>query len=76
VYTFTVARHASHEAVKSTLPYVIAVVEFGDIPGVRLVTNITDIAPKDVRIGMALELWWDDLGSGVFLPRFRPASAK
>lgn len=75
VYSYTVIHHASHEAVKPNLPYVVAVMTFADVPGVRLVSNVTGMPPKDVRIGMPVELWWDDVGDGHFLPRFRPARA-
>lgn len=72
VYTYTVIHHASHPAVAGKLPYVGAVVVFPALPGVRLVSNVTDCAPSSVRIGMKLDLWWDDIGDGMFVPRFRP----
>lgn len=74
LFSFTVVHHASHPAVKGNLPYVVGIVSFPDLPGVRLVANVTGIAPGDVRIGMALDLWWDDIGDGMFVPRFLPAS--
>ena len=73
VYTYTVVHHASHPAVQGRLPYVAALVEFPALPGVRLVTNITDIAPEAVQIGMPVELWWDELEDGLSIPRFRPS---
>lgn len=72
VYSYTVVRHASHPAVEKMLPYVVAVVDFPQMPGVRLITNLTDIDPKKVSIGMPCTLWWDDVGDGMFIPRFRP----
>lgn len=74
IFTFTVAHHASHPAVAANLPYVIAVVEFPTLQGVRLVTNITDVAPATVRIGQVVQLWWDDIGDGMQVPRFRPVA--
>lgn len=72
VYSHTTIHHASHEAVQANLPYVVAVVTFPDVPGVRLVTNITHIDPGQVRIGMAVRLWWDAIGGGMHIPRFNP----
>lgn len=72
VYSFTVVHHASHPAVKTSLPYVVALLEFPALPGVRLISNITHVDPSEVRIGMQVDLWWDDIGEGMFLPRFRP----
>jgi hypothetical protein len=74
VYSYTIVHHASHPAVGESLPYVCAVVEFAGLPGVRLITNVTDVNPRDVRIGMPVRLWWDDIGDGMEIPRFRPAS--
>jgi uncharacterized OB-fold protein len=72
VYTYTVIHYAAHPAVKERLPYVAALVTFADLPGVRLVTNITGCDPAQVRIGLRVELWWDDVGEGMFVPRFAP----
>jgi uncharacterized protein len=74
VYTYTVVHHAGHPAVESRLPYVVAVVEFSALAGVRLVSNVTDVDTDKVHIGMPLRLWWDDIGGGRFVPRFRPAA--
>lgn len=52
-------------------PYVIAVVEIDEQPDVRLMTNIVDCAPEDVRIGMPVEVVFDEY-EDVFLPMFRP----
>ncbi len=73
VFSFTVIHHASHAAVADNLPYVVGLVTFPGLPGVKLVTNITDVPPSEIRIGMPLTLWWDDIGDGMHLPRFRPA---
>ncbi len=76
VFSFTVIHHASHEAVKPNLPYVVAVVTFDDLPGVRLVSNVTDIPPSAVHIGMRVKLWWDEISDGHCLPRFRASGPK
>lgn len=78
VYTYTVIRHAGHTAVTTKLPYVVAVVEFDELAGVRFVTNITHLEPAEVSIGMKVRVWWDLLeeqslnGAPVYIPRFKP----
>ena len=72
VYSYNVIHHASHPAVRERLPYVGAVITFSDVPGVRLISNVTDCDPSSVHIGMKVALWWDDIGEGMFAPRFRP----
>lgn len=60
-------------------PYVVAIVELDDEPDVRLITNIVDVAIDDVRVGMAVEVFFEDWtalsgeeDSRVWIPLFRP----
>ncbi len=73
LYSYTVVHYPSHAAVRESLPYTVGLITFPDLPGVRLVSNVTDCPRAELAIGMVLELWWDDDGTGQFLPRFRPA---
>ena len=73
VFTYTVVHHPSHEAVKPELAYNIAVVAFPELNGVRLVSNVIDAGPDDMRVGMKVRLVWEEHTAGVFLPRFRRA---
>lgn len=75
VFSYTVVHHASHECVASRLPYVVAVVTFPELGDVRLITNVTHVPPESVRIGMRLQLWWDEVPGGGHVPRFKPAGA-
>jgi uncharacterized OB-fold protein len=76
VYTFNVVHHASHPAVAQNLPYVGALIVFPNVPGVRLVSNVTHCTPSSVRIGTKVRIWWDDIGDGMSVPRFRPLDEK
>jgi uncharacterized OB-fold protein len=53
-------------------PYVVAIVELVEEPGLRLTTNIVGCPPDDVRAGMGVEVGFEDVGGGVWLPLFRP----
>jgi hypothetical protein len=62
-------------------PYIIAMVELADEPDVRLITNVVDIAPADVHVGLEVEAFfedWTDVSGDertrVWLPLFRPVS--
>jgi len=57
---------------RDALPYVLAYVELGE--GVRMLTNIIGCAPEDVRIGMAVEVAFDDVTAELTLPKFKPAA--
>ena len=41
--------------------------------GIRLVSNLAEIAPEDVSIGMAVEVFYEEFDDGLVLPQFRPA---
>lgn len=60
-------------------PYVVAIVELAEEPDTRLITNVVDIAPEDVRIGLEVEVFFEDWtgfsgdeDSRVWIPLFRP----
>jgi uncharacterized OB-fold protein len=72
LYTYNVVHHPSHPAVTEAVPYIGALVDFPSLPGVRLVTNLVDVDPADVSIGMPVTLVWDDIGDGMNIYRFTP----
>ncbi len=76
LYTYTVVHHASHASLAPATPYNAAVVMFPSLQSVRLVTNIVDCAPADLRIGMPLRLVWEEPTPGVVLPRFAPGDPR
>ncbi len=55
------------------LPYVVALVEIEEDPRVRLVTNIVGCDPGEVRIGMSVNVEFEQV-EDVYLPLFRPHS--
>jgi uncharacterized OB-fold protein len=73
VYSYTVARQATHPAFEAELPQLLAIVELDE--GVRMTTTIVDVAPEDLRVGLAVEAHFDHGADGMTLLRFRPASA-
>ena len=72
VFTYTIARRATHQAFAEAVPYVIAVVELEEGP--RVTTNIVDCEPDAVTIDMPVELTFADEVDGVRIPLFRPRS--
>ncbi len=55
-------------------PYIIAIVEIVEQPGLRLTTNLVQCEESDLEIGMTLRVVFEDAGEGVFLPLFAPES--
>ena len=53
-------------------PYVVAIVELPEQPGLRMLTNVVGCDPDAVRSGMAVELDFQRLADDLWLPVFRP----
>lgn len=70
VFTYTVARRATHPGFADRVPYVIAVVELDEGP--KLTTNVVDVEPEAVSIGMPVQATYEDVDD-VTLVNFRPS---
>ena len=71
VYSFTVTYQNQAPGFRDELPYVLAIVELAE--GVRLMTNVTGCPPEGVRVGMPVEVVFEDVTPEITLPKFRPA---
>ncbi|MGH7948680.1 MAG: Zn-ribbon domain-containing OB-fold protein [Candidatus Binataceae bacterium] len=71
VYTFTVTNQNQAPGFRESLPYIMAYVELDEGP--RMLTNIVDCRPEEARIGMPVEVVYDDVTPEVTLAKFRPA---
>ncbi len=71
VWSFTVNVHPWFPDMK--LPYILASVELDEQPGLRLTTHVTDIDPREVRIGMPVEVYFRE-EEDVWIPSFRPVA--
>jgi uncharacterized OB-fold protein len=71
IFSFTIVHHAAHPAMKEIVPYNVAIVDFPECDHARLVSNVIDVAPTDIRIGMAVTLAWETAGNGMIVPRFK-----
>ncbi len=57
------------------LPYVVAIVEIEEDPSMRLMTNLVNVEPGDVEIGMPVRVVFEyhpDEGGDVWIPLFEP----
>jgi uncharacterized protein len=72
VYSFTVTHQNQAPGFRDELPYVLAIVELAEGP--RLMTNLVECASDAVRIGMPVEVVYDDVTPEITLAKFRPAS--
>jgi len=70
VFTYKIAHHAVHPAVEEQVPYGVVVVKLDDCGGTLVTSNLVDLAPEEIRVGLRVRLVWDDVAEGVALPRF------
>jgi len=71
VHSFTVNYH---QWIPGSEPYAIGLVTIEEQDDVRLTTNLVDCPFEDLRVGMAVEVTFEQ-AEDVWLPLFRPAGA-
>ncbi len=69
VFSFVMPQHPPYPWFE--YPYIVVLVDLEE--GIRLVSNLTEMAPEDVTIGMAVEVYYEEFDDGLVLPQFRPA---
>jgi uncharacterized protein len=70
VYCWTVVHQPLDPAFTDDVPFAAAIVELKEGP--RLATWVMGLAPDELRVGMPVEVWFDDLDDTAALPKFRP----
>lgn len=73
LYAFAIVHRPPSPAWQEKVPYVAALVELED--GVRLPTNLVDVEPDPakIKIGMPVQVVFEDVTDKITLPKFRPA---
>jgi uncharacterized OB-fold protein len=70
VFTFGIYHQLYHPAWKDDLPYNVSWIKLDEGP--LLLSNVVGCRNEDIRIGMPVEVVFDDVTDEVTLPRFRP----
>ena len=73
VYSYCVPVEPSHPDLVGKPPYSIALVDLEEGP--RMITNIVECDPYQVKIGMPVEVVFEDLTDQISLAKFRPAKS-
>jgi uncharacterized protein len=74
IHAFTIVHQNRAPGFVDELPYVVAMVELDEGP--RIMTNIIDVEPdpEHVKVGMQVEIVYEDINDEITLPKFRPAN--
>jgi uncharacterized protein len=73
LYTYAVVRQALGRGWEEKVPYIVAVIELEEGP--RFLSNLVDIEPEAVQIGMPVEVTYAECADAPPLPLFRPRAA-
>jgi uncharacterized protein len=72
VFSWTTAMQPMLPQFADLVPYSPVVIEMDE--GVRLVSWLTDVPPEELRLGLPVEVVFDDVTPEVTLPKFRKAA--
>ena len=70
VYSYTIIRQVAHKAFEADVPYVYAIIDLDD--GARMISNIVNIEPAKVKIGMRVKVVFEDVTPEISIPKFEP----
>jgi uncharacterized OB-fold protein len=73
VYTFTATYQNQSPGFRDELPYVLAYVTLDE--GVQMLTNIVGCPADQVKIGMPVEVTFEDVNEQIAIPRFKPVAS-
>lgn len=72
IYSFTISHRTGTLPFQKDIPYNIAIIELDE--GVHMLSNVVECRNEDLRIGMPVEVVFDDVTPEITLPKFRPIS--
>ena len=73
IFSWTVIHRALHPGFNDDIPYAAVVVELDE--GVRVVSHVIDLDITDLRVGLPVEVVFEDVTPDVTLHKFRPSTS-
>jgi len=72
LHAFAIVQRAPHPAFADMAPYVVAFIDLEE--GARMPSNLVQVEPdqEHIKIGMAVEVVFDDVTDAITLPKFKP----
>ena len=72
IYSYIEVVHPPTPAYKDDVPYNVVLVEMEDAHGLRMMSNLVDFQPQDLKIGTPVEVVFEDITEEITLPKFKP----
>lgn len=71
VHSYTVTHHKGAPGFADATPYVVVLVELEEQEGLRVIANLRGCRPEDARVGMPVEVVFEDVSPEISLPQFQ-----
>jgi uncharacterized protein len=71
LFAFTILHQPFHPGFVDAVPMIIGLTELDDAPGVKILTNIVEAEPGELRCGLPMEVVFEQR-EDFALPQFRP----
>jgi len=76
LYSWTIATQPFHPFWVDRIPYTLATVELVEEPRLMFLSQVVECPEQDLRIGMPLEVTFEQLSPELTVPFFRPAQTE
>ncbi len=71
VFSFNIMHQVYHPGFAADVPYAVVVVKLAE--GAKMTSSLVGVKPHDIRIGMPVQVVFEDISDEVTLPKFAPA---
>jgi uncharacterized OB-fold protein len=71
IYSFNIMHQVYHPGFADEVPYAVVVVKLEE--GAKITSNLVGMKPQNIRIGMPVQVVFEELSDEVTLPKFTPA---
>lgn len=71
VFSYTIMHQVYHPGFAAEVPYAVVLVQL--VEGPRMISSLVGVPPGEVRIGMPVEVVFEDISDEVTLPKFAPS---
>ena len=72
IFSWTIIHRPLHPGFAEDVPYAAVVIELAE--GVRMVSRVLNLPLENLRLGLPVEVVFDDVTPEVTLPKFRPSA--
>ncbi len=70
IYSYSVVYRPVSKAFEADVPYAVAIIELDE--GVHMLSNIVEIEPEGLYIGMPVEVIFEERSESIKMPMFKP----